>query len=156
ISLDRSACCASTPRSTRRARRSSAGSSGMPPASSRAGWAGTGRHWLRLSGSRPRRARTAPRSADLAAVLEGTSAMASNSDTPVKDLSDRLVKALHLDRVPTAVVWSMKKPEGIQRLDRTLKACQFLDVAGLEGKLFYTDVENNRDCKNGSHYLGLT
>lgn len=82
--------------------------------------------------------------------------MTSDMPTPFKDLSDRLSKALHLSRVPTVVLWSMRKPEGIQRLDRCLKACQFLDVAGLEGKLFYTDVENNRDCKNGSHYLGLT
>ena len=82
--------------------------------------------------------------------------MTSETNAPFKDLSDRLVKALRLERVPTATVWSMRKPEGIQRIDRTLKACQFLDVAGLEGKLFYTDVESNRDCKNGSHYLGLT
>lgn len=82
--------------------------------------------------------------------------MTSETKTPFKDLSERLVGALHLERRPVGVLWATKKPQGIQRLDRTLKGCQFLDVARLEDKLFYTDVENHSDCKNGSHYLGFT
>jgi uncharacterized protein (DUF169 family) len=82
--------------------------------------------------------------------------MTTDTRTPFKDLSNRLVKALHLETTPVGVLWTTRKPEGIQRLDRTLKGCQFLDVARLEGKLFYVDLENNRDCKNGSHYLGFT
>ena len=64
--------------------------------------------------------------------------------------ADCLVKALHLETPPIGVLWTMKKPEGVQRLDRTLKGCQFLDVARLEGKLFYVDLENNRDCKTAA------
>ena len=82
--------------------------------------------------------------------------MASDTQAPFKEFSDRLMKALHLETPPVGVLWAMRKPEGIPQLDRTLKGCQFLDVARLEGKLFYVDVENNRDCKNGSHYLGFT
>lgn len=63
--------------------------------------------------------------------------MTSDTQAPFKELSDRLVKALHLETPPVGVLWTMKKPEGIQQLDRTLKGCQFLDVARLEGTLFY-------------------
>ena len=82
--------------------------------------------------------------------------MNSKTQPPFKDLSNRLVDALHLERRPVGVLWTTKKPEGIQRIDRTLKGCQFLDVARLEDKLFYTDMQNHSDCKNGSHYLGFT
>ena len=82
--------------------------------------------------------------------------MTSEGELPFKDLSDRLVKALHLERRPVGVLWTTEKPEGIQRTPKTLKGCQFLDVARLEDKLFYTDIENHSDCKNGSHYLGFT
>ena len=60
------------------------------------------------------------------------------------------------DRRPVGVLWTTQKPEGIQRTPKVMKGCQFLDIARLESKLFYTDVENNSDCKNGSHYLGFT
>lgn len=82
--------------------------------------------------------------------------MSTEPKFPFKDLSERLVKALQLERPPVGVLWTTKKPDDVERIDRTLKGCQFLDVARLEGKVFYTDVENNRDCKNGSHYLGFT
>lgn len=82
--------------------------------------------------------------------------MTTESNVPFKDLSDRLVEALHLERRPVGVLWTTKKPEGLQRIDRTLKGCQFLDVARLEDKMFYTDMENHGDCKNGSYYLGFT
>lgn len=82
--------------------------------------------------------------------------MSAEKQPPFKDLSERLVAALHLERRPVGVLWTTRKPEGIQRIDRTLKGCQFLDVARLEDKLFYTDLENNKDCKNGSYYLGFT
>ena len=81
----------------------------------------------------------------------------STNATPMKDLSDRLVKALHLESVPIGVMFMNKQPDGIPRFDRgTLKACMFWDVARFEKRVFYTDVENHRDCKNGSHYLGFT
>lgn len=82
--------------------------------------------------------------------------MSSEQELPFKDLAKRLVKALHLETPPVGVLWTNREPEGVERIDRTLKGCQFLDVARLEKKVFYADVENNRDCKNGSHYLGFT
>ena len=83
--------------------------------------------------------------------------MTEENNAPFKDQSDRLMKALHLETPPVGVVWTTRKPpEDIPRIDRTLKGCMFLDVARLERKTFYADVENNRDCKNGSHYLGFT
>ena len=82
--------------------------------------------------------------------------MTNETNVPFKDLSDRLVKALHLETTPVGVLWTTRKPEGVQRINRVLKGCMFLDVARLEHKTFYADIENNRDCKNGSHYLGFT
>ena len=83
--------------------------------------------------------------------------MTSDTNAPMKDLSDRLTKALHLESGPIGVMFMMKKPEGIPQYDRgTLKGCQFLDVARFEKRVFYADTDNNRDCKNGSHYLGFT
>ena len=81
--------------------------------------------------------------------------MTVKNEFPFKDLSDRLMKALHLERRPVGVLWTTQKPEGIQRTPKVMKVCQFLDVARLEDKVFYTDIENNADCKNGCHYLGL-
>ncbi len=73
-----------------------------------------------------------------------------------KDLSDRLVAALHLETPPVAVLWTNKKPEGIPRIDPSRKGCQFLDDARFERKTFYTDIENHADCKNGRYYLGFS
>ena len=44
-------------------------------------------------------------------------------------------------------------PDGIQRTPKVMTGYYFLDVARFEGKVFYTDVENNTDCKNGSLYV---
>ena len=53
----------------------------------------------------------------------------STNATPMKDLSDRLAKALHLESVPIGVMFMNKQPDGIPRFDRgTLKACMFWDV----------------------------
>jgi uncharacterized protein (DUF169 family) len=73
-----------------------------------------------------------------------------------RDLSERLTAALHLETPPVAVLWTTKKPEGIPRIDASRKGCQFLDTARFEKRLFYTDVDNHGDCKNGRHYLGFT
>ena len=72
-----------------------------------------------------------------------------------KDLSDRLMKALRLDTMPTAVFLSMERPENTKQLDRDdLKACAMLDVARLEGKVFYTTIENH-ECPHARHVLGM-
>jgi len=82
--------------------------------------------------------------------------MSSKQEFPFEEPAKRLQKLLHLETPPVGTLWTTRKPEGVERIDRTLKGCQFLDVARLEDKLFYADVENNKDCKNGSHYLGFT
>ncbi len=82
--------------------------------------------------------------------------MTKESAAPFKELSQRLMEALHLETRPVGVLWTTQVPDGVQRTSRIMKGCQFLDVARLEDKLFYTDVENHSDCKNGSHYLGFT
>ena len=73
-----------------------------------------------------------------------------------KNLSDRMVNALHLETPPVAVLWTTKTPEGIPRIEASKKGCQFLDVARFERRTFYTDTANHGDCKNGRHYLGFT
>jgi uncharacterized protein (DUF169 family) len=73
-----------------------------------------------------------------------------------RDLSDRMMSALHLETPPVAVLWTTRKPEGVPRIEASKKGCQFLDVARFEKRVFYTDVDNHGDCKNGRHYLGLT
>ena len=73
-----------------------------------------------------------------------------------RDLSLRLTAALHLETPPVAVLWTTRQPEGVPRIEASQKGCQFLDVARFEKRVFYTDVDNHADCKNGRHYLGLT
>lgn len=72
-----------------------------------------------------------------------------------KDLCERLMRALRLNTVPVAVQMSTNPPEGVARLNGDSKACSMIDIARLEGKVFYTTHENH-NCKNGSHYLGVT
>jgi len=72
-----------------------------------------------------------------------------------KERCERLMKALRLERIPAAVFFSTHPPENVARIDRVLKACEMLDVARMEGKVFYSTVENH-GCKNGCYYLGLT
>lgn len=71
------------------------------------------------------------------------------------DLSNRIVAALHLESKPVAVLWTTKKPEGVERCDYVRKGCQFIDVARFEDRIFYTEESSHADCKNGSYYLGF-
>lgn len=72
-----------------------------------------------------------------------------------KDLCQRLVRLLRLETVPVAVQFSTNPPENVPALDRATKACSMIDIARLEGKVFYTR-NGNHECKNGSHYLGMS
>jgi uncharacterized protein (DUF169 family) len=72
-----------------------------------------------------------------------------------KNLCDRLMSGLGLETVPVAVQFSTKPPENVPQLESGTKACSMLDVARLEGKVFYTKPENHT-CINGSFYLGMT
>jgi uncharacterized protein (DUF169 family) len=73
-----------------------------------------------------------------------------------KDLSDRLVSALHLETPPVAVLWTTRHPDGVPPIEASKKGCQFLDVARFERRTFYTQADNHGDCKNGRYYLGFT
>ncbi len=73
-----------------------------------------------------------------------------------KDLSDRMMSALHLEAPPVTVLWTINSPEGIPCIDASKKGCQFLDVARFERRTFYTDTDNRADCKNGRYYLVFT
>src|SRR5688572_1745137 len=70
-------------------------------------------------------------------------------------LCERLMSALRLETVPVAVQFSTNPPQNIAQLKGGSKACSMLDIARLEGKVFYTTQENHH-CRNGSHYLGMT
>jgi len=72
-----------------------------------------------------------------------------------RNLCDRLMTALGLETVPVAVQFSSKPPENVAKLDGDSKACSMLDIARLDGRIFYTDKANH-SCMNGSHYLGMT
>lgn len=72
-----------------------------------------------------------------------------------RDLAQRLMKLLRLETIPVAVQFSTNPPANIPQLDGSTKACSMLDIARLEGKTFYTTAGNHQ-CKNGSHYLGMS
>jgi uncharacterized protein (DUF169 family) len=72
-----------------------------------------------------------------------------------KKLCNRMMKLLKLETVPVAVQFSTNPPENVPQLNASTKACSMLDLARLEGRVFYTRA-NNHGCMNGSHYLGMT
>ena len=72
-----------------------------------------------------------------------------------KQLCERLMRGLKLETRPVAVQFSTNPPPNVQKLDEKTKACSMLDLARLEGRVFYTRADNHT-CKNGSHYLGMT
>lgn len=71
------------------------------------------------------------------------------------DLCNRLMKSLRLETVPVAVFFSTVPPKNVEKIHSVLKACEMLDVARYEKKIFYSTIENH-GCKNGCYYLGLT
>ncbi|HMK83839.1 MAG TPA: DUF169 domain-containing protein [Candidatus Bathyarchaeia archaeon] len=70
-------------------------------------------------------------------------------------LSNRLKSSLSLETSPVAIFLSPKIPKGIKQLEGKMKWCEMVDKARLEGKVFYSTVENHA-CKNGMFYLGMT
>ena len=65
-----------------------------------------------------------------------------------KKQCQRLMEGLGLETTPVAVFFSTNPPEGVSAYKGGLKACTMLDLARLEGKVFYT-VAKNHTCKNG-------
>ena len=68
--------------------------------------------------------------------------------------AETLINTLALEASPVTVALSSRPPTGVQKSDRQLKFCQFLDVVRTEGGAFYTDL-SNQSCKFGNYYLGL-
>lgn len=70
-------------------------------------------------------------------------------------LHQRLQEMLHLETKPVIVALSDRPPDGVEKFNGELKACEFIDVARYEDRIFYTTLDN-QSCKNGNYYLGMT
>ncbi|MDD1715675.1 MAG: DUF169 domain-containing protein [Methanolinea sp.] len=73
------------------------------------------------------------------------------------DASAALKSALGLTSSPVAIKLATGKediPEGMEKLDKTVRHCQMVNMARREGKVFYATVENH-ECMGGSWALGL-
>ncbi|MCQ8894138.1 MAG: DUF169 domain-containing protein [Methanolinea sp.] len=74
-----------------------------------------------------------------------------------KEASAVLVRALGLSSSPVAVRLATGKeeiPQGMEKLDRTVRHCQMVNMARKEGRVFYATVENH-ECMGGAWALGL-
>lgn len=74
-----------------------------------------------------------------------------------RDASAVLARSLGLKNSPVAIRLAMDKreiPEGMEKLDRTMRHCQMVNLARREGRVFYATVENH-ECMGGAWALGL-
>ena len=77
--------------------------------------------------------------------------------TEYPQASDALKKALGLTSSPVAIRLVHKKeeiPQGVEKLDKTVRHCQMVSLARKEGKVFYSTVDNH-ECVGGAWALGL-
>jgi uncharacterized protein (DUF169 family) len=77
--------------------------------------------------------------------------------TEYPQASEALKKALGLTTSPVAIRIVHKKeeiPQGVERLDKTVRHCQMVTLARKEGRVFYSTVENH-ECVGGAWSLGL-
>jgi uncharacterized protein (DUF169 family) len=68
-----------------------------------------------------------------------------------------LTKLLKLNGSPVAFRFATKKeeiPEGMQKLDKTIRHCSMIGLARKEGKIFYA-LADNHECNGGAWSLGL-
>lgn len=78
-------------------------------------------------------------------------------DIDYRDASSVLVRSLGLKYPPVAVRLAMGKdeiPEGMEKLEGTIRHCQMVNLARREGRIFYATVENH-ECMGGAWALGL-
>jgi len=74
-----------------------------------------------------------------------------------KTASEVLAKSLGLKNSPVAIRLAMDEreiPDGMERLDKTMRHCQMVNLARREGRVFYATVENH-ECMGGAWALGL-
>jgi uncharacterized protein (DUF169 family) len=85
--------------------------------------------------------------------------MATDLKIPINytEASEALKKYLKLTGSPVAfrfVTKSEEIPEGMQKLDKTIRHCTMVGLARKEGKIFYATSENH-ECNGGAWSLGL-
>lgn len=85
--------------------------------------------------------------------------MASSVKIPVNypEAAADLKNLLKLAGSPVAFRFATKKeeiPEGMEKLDRTIRHCAMVSLASREGKIFYSTAENH-ECNGGAWALGL-
>jgi uncharacterized protein (DUF169 family) len=71
--------------------------------------------------------------------------------------ADLLKKSLALEGSPVAIQLAHSAseiPEGMQKMDKTVRHCQMVNLARNEGRIFYATVENH-ECMGGAWALGL-
>lgn len=74
-----------------------------------------------------------------------------------REASAVLIRSLGLKNSPVAVRLAMGKeeiPQGMEKLDGTMRHCQMVNLARREGRIFYATVENH-ECMGGAWALGL-
>jgi len=85
--------------------------------------------------------------------------MTSGVKIPVNytEAAENLKKLLKLSGSPVAFRFATKKeeiPEGMQKLDKTIRHCTMIGLARKEGKIFYS-LSDNHECNGGAWSLGL-
>jgi uncharacterized protein (DUF169 family) len=85
--------------------------------------------------------------------------MTSGVKIPINytEAAETLKKLLKLSGSPVAFRFATKKeeiPEGMQKLDKTIRHCAMIGLARKEGKIFYALAENH-ECNGGAWSLGL-
>ncbi len=73
------------------------------------------------------------------------------------EASEVLKKLLNLKESPVAIKFAMSKseiPEGMEELDKTIRHCTMVNLAGKEGKIFYATA-GKHECNGGAWALGL-
>jgi uncharacterized protein (DUF169 family) len=85
--------------------------------------------------------------------------MTSGVKIPINytEAAETLKKLLKLTGSPVAFRFATKKeeiPEGMQKLDKTIRHCAMVGLARKEGKIFYALAENH-ECNGGAWSLGL-
>ena len=85
--------------------------------------------------------------------------MTSDVKIPINyaEAAETLKKLLKLSGSPVAFRFATKKeeiPEGMQKLDKTIRHCSMIGLARKEGKIFYA-LADNHECNGGAWSLGL-
>jgi uncharacterized protein (DUF169 family) len=81
----------------------------------------------------------------------------TNIPIPYAEISETLKKYLGLTGSPVAVKLAKSKdgiPEGLSEISETVRHCQMVNLARIDGKIFYATSEKHQ-CAGGAWALGL-